>query len=274
MNPHLKILLLLVQGFLIWLFFLSPALGAGYTEVFHSGKIDWSKWVAGAVGTTVLPANKAKSEKARAAASEEAVQSAKGNLFDLVGKIKVDSVTTVKDLITQSEALGQKIRDLVQQVSPRKVRFSGNGRVEATVSIAMSGPLAELVLPDAICAIDSVQSNVTNQNSQKESFTGLVVECAGIRVRPAIFPSIFDEDGQLVYGSPYIHREHAVRRGVISAAEKDERVAPRPLIVRGIRAAASGSSDIVISNSDAARVRGSAYHLKWLQSCRIVIVLE
>ena len=280
MNPRLKILLLFVQGFLIWLFFLSPASGAGYTEVFHSGKIDWSKWVAEAVGTTVLPANKAKSEKAKTAASEEAVQSAKGNLFDLVGKIKVDSVTTVKDLITQSEALGKKIQDLVQQVSPRKVRFSGNGRVEATVSIAMSGPLSELVLPDAICAIDSVQSSVTSQNSPKDSFTGLVVECAGIRVRPAIFPSIFDEDGQLVYGSPYIHREHAVKKGVaayirdISAAEKDERVAPRPLIVKGIRAAASGSSDIVISNSDAARVRGSAYHLKWLQSCRIVIVLE
>jgi hypothetical protein len=280
MNPRLKRALLIIQGFLVWLLFLSPALGAGYTEVFHSGKIDWSKWVAEAVGTKVMPSKEAKSEKAKAAAAEEAVQSAKGNLFDLVGKIKVDSTTTVKDLMVQSEPLSKKIQDLVQKVVPKRVRFSNDGRVEATVSIAMSGALSELVLPDAICAIDSVQPGIPNPNSQKESFTGLVVECAGIRVRPAIFPSIFDEDGQLVYGSPYIHREHAVKRGVaaytrdISAAEKDERVAPRPLIVKGIRAAASGPSDIVISNSDAARVRGSAYHLKWLQSCRIMIVLE
>lgn len=280
MNPRLKRLFLVVQVIFVWLFFLSPALGAGYSEVFHSGKIDWFRWVAEAVGTTILHSKDSKSEKARAEASEEAVKAAKVNLFDLVGKIKVDSTTTVKDLMAQSEGLSKKIRDLVQKVVPRKVRVSNDGRVEATVSIAMSGALSELVLPDAICNIDSVQSNIPNNNSQKDSFTGLVVECAGIRIRPAVFPTIFDEDGQLVYGSPYIHRQHAVKRGVAaytrdaSAAEKDERVAPRPLIVKGIRAAPSGPSDIVISNSDAARVRGSAHHLKWLQSCRIVIVLE
>ncbi|RJR38405.1 MAG: hypothetical protein C4576_22345 [Desulfobacteraceae bacterium] len=278
MNPRLKMMFLAAQCFFLILF-LSPALGAGYTEVFHSGKIDWFKWVAEAVGTTVVPSGKMKSEKARTAASEEAVKSAKSNLFDLVGKIKVDSVTTVKDLMTQSEPLRKKIQELVQDVSPKKVRFGKDGRVEALVSMPMYGDLSELVLPNAIRAIDSVQPNVPSPNS-KDSFTGLIVECTGIRVRPSIFPSIFDEDGQLVFGSPYIHREHAIKRGVaaytrdVSAAEKDERVSPRPLIVKGIRAAASGASDIVISNSDAAKVRANASHLKLLQNCRIMIVLE
>jgi hypothetical protein len=280
MKPGSKRAFLVTTLFLIYFFPLSPVLAASYTEVFHSGKIDWSKWCAESVGTTVLSSKDEKSEKAKAAASEEALNSARANLFDLIGRIKVDSSTTVKDLLLQSEPLRNKVRDLVERVPPKKVRFSKDGRVEATVSMAMAGPLSELVLPDSICAIDSVQPNVPNNNSKKESYTGLVVECTGIRIRPAMFPSVFDEDGQLVYGSPYIHREHAVKKGVaaytrdVAAAERDERVAPRPLIVKGIRAAASGPSDIVISNSDAARVRGSAYHLKWLKGCRIMIVLE
>jgi hypothetical protein len=280
MNPGYRRVFLGMVGFLISLIYISPVLGAGYTEVFHSGKIDWSRWSAEAVGTTVIPASKAKSEKAKAAAAEEAVKSARANLFDLVGRIKVDSSTTVKDLLSQSESLRNEVRGLVEKVVPKKVRFSKTGRVEATVILPIAGPLSELVLPNSIRAIDSVQANGPLPNAQKESFTGLVVECSGIRVRPAMFPSLFDEDGRLVYGSPYIHREHAVKKGVAvytkdrAGAEKDERVTPRPLIVKGIRAAASGPSDIVISNSDAGRVRGSASHLKWLQNCRIIIVLE
>lgn len=280
MNPVRKGVFLIIAAFLTWLLPLSPVLGAGYTEVFHSGKIDWFKWSAESVGTTVLSRKSGKSEKAKAATGEEAVKAARENLFDLVGRIKVDSSTTIKDLLSQSEPLRNRVRELVEKVPAKRVRFSKTGRVEATISISMAGPLSDLVLPDGIRAIDSVQSNPPQSAPPKETFTGLVIECTGIRIRPAMFPSVFDEDGQLVYGSPYIHRDHAVKRGVAAytrdatEAERDERVASRPLVVKGIRPAASGPSDIVISNSDAAKVRGSASHLKWLQDCRIMIVLE
>ncbi len=280
MHSGPKSALVIAAGFVMVLLSLSPVLSAGYTEVFHSGKIDWSRWSAEAVGTTVLSARNIHSEKAKAAAAEDAVKSARANLFDLVGRIKVHSSTTVKDLMLQSDQLRNRMKDLVEKVPPRRVRFGKGGRVEATVSMSMTGAFSELVLPDSIRAIDSVQQSASTRNSQKETFTGLVVECTGIRISPAMFLSIIDEDGQLVYGSPYIHRDHAVKRGIAvysrdaAAAQKDERVAPRPLVVRGIRAAPTGASDIVISNSDAGRVRGSAYHLKWLQSCRMIVVLE
>lgn len=268
------------MGGFISFFFFSPALGAGYTEVFHTGKIDWATGAAEATGTTILLPKDAKSEKARAASAEEALKSARANLFDLVGRIKVDSLTRIKDLLQESEPLQARIRDLVEKVPAQKVRFSSNGRVETTLTMLIPGPLAELVLPQSICPIDSVQSKNSNHNSEKELYTGLVVVCLGIRIGPAMFPTIFDEDGQLVYGAPFIHRAHAVKRGVaaysrdIAAGERDERVAPRPLIVKAIKAAASGPSDIVISNSDAAKVRGSAHNLKLLQTCRVIIIME
>lgn len=271
----------LLLSLVLLLFFFTPAWGAGYTEVFHSGRIDWSKGLAEAVGTTVISPRKSKSEKARSAAAEEAVKSARANLLDLVGRIKVDSTTTVKDLIQQSEPLGNKVRDLVAKVAPKKVRFSKNGRVEAIVSISMNGPLSEMILPQSISAIDSVQSaKAANQNSDKEAFTGVLVDCSGIKLRPALFPTIVDEEGQLVYGSPHIQREQAVKKGVAvytrnaDGGEKEERVGPRPLVLRGIRAAKTGPSDIVVSNTDAGKVKSSANNLKLLQGCRVMIILQ
>lgn len=282
MRPFLDKKLLVTEGCLLALvlFLLSPAWGAGYTEVFHSGRIDWSKGSAEAVGTTVISARKKKTEKTRSAAAEEAVKSARANLYDLIGKIKIDSKTAVKDLIQQSEPLGNKIRELVANVAPKKVRFSSNGRVEATVTISVNGPLSDMLLPQSISTIDSVKAKNSNHNPEKDSFTGVVVDCSGLRLRPAMFPTIVDEDGQLVYGAPHIHREHAVNRGVavytrnVDAAEREERVGPRPLVLKGIRAAQSGPSDIVISNSDAGKVKSSAYNLKLLQGCRVMIILQ
>jgi hypothetical protein len=270
----------LLLSVVLFFFFLAPAWGAAYTEVFHTGKIDWSKGVAEAVGTAVISPQKSKSEKARSAAAEEAVKSARANLLDLVGRIKVDSRTTVKDLIQLSEPLGNKIQDLVAKVAPRRVRFRNKGRVEATVAISMNGPLSEMILPQSISAIDSVQSKAASQNSDKEAFTGVLVDCSGIKIRPALFPTIVDEEGQLVYGSPHIHREYAVKKGVAAytrsadGGEREERVGPRPLVLRGIRAAKTGPSDIVVSNTDAGKAKSSANNIKLLQNCRVMIILE
>ena len=110
----------------------------------------------------------------------------------------------------------------------------------------------------------------------------MIVDCSGMRVRPAMVPKVYDEDGQLVYGPPFISREYAVKDGVAryvrdlasSKTEADGRVASRPLTVKGIRTSKTGSSDMVISNADAARVKASAGNLRSLQRCRVLIALD
>ncbi|MCP4693467.1 MAG: hypothetical protein GY859_35845, partial [Desulfobacterales bacterium] len=72
----------------------------------------------------------------------------------------------------------------------------------------------------------------------------------------------------------------AVRRGVsgyaadFEAARTSERTGPNPLIVKGLRAVAAGGVNIIISNADAAKIRGSSEHLSFLKKCRVVIVID
>ena len=93
-------------------------------------------------------------------------------------------------------------------------------------------------------------------------------------------PKIRDEKGQEVYGSAYVSREYAVQKGMsaytrdLKAAKKNPRVIDNPLIVKGLRTMGSGKTDIVITNSDASRLRSDPKHLFFLKKCRVVIVAD
>ncbi|MBN1101774.1 MAG: hypothetical protein JXL84_00015 [Deltaproteobacteria bacterium] len=253
-----------------------------YTEVFHSGKVDWWKGTAEAVGVAAPPKRAAKADRQQGKLAAEAEKAARRNLVDLLGKIKVDSGTSVAQLFARSEALKKEVQLLAQKTPVQRIRNRRDGSVEATIRMNLSGPLSDLLLPKDIQRINPVLQPKKPAEKVEKAFTGLIVECSGIRVRPAMVPKIYDEDGQMVFGPPFISREYALMEGVAryvrdfasGKAEANGRVAPRPLKVKGIRTSKTGSSDIVIGNADAARVKASAGNLRVLQRCRLLIVLE
>ena len=110
--------------------------------------------------------------------------------------------------------------------------------------------------------------------------TGLVLDGRGLEGRPSMSPRILDENGREVYGTAYVSREFAVQRGVagfsrdLGAAQTSRRVAPQPLTVKGLRVEGIGASNFIISNADAAEIRGASDNLLFMKECRVVIVLD
>jgi hypothetical protein len=111
-------------------------------------------------------------------------------------------------------------------------------------------------------------------------YTGLVVDARGLGARPAMAPRIVSEAGQEIYGSAVVDRAWAVKEGMagyskdLSAAQANERVADRPLTVRGLKSDGPNRSDIVIANPDAQVLLGAAQHLSFLEKARVVIVVD
>jgi len=106
------------------------------------------------------------------------------------------------------------------------------------------------------------------------------VDTRGFQVKPAMSPKVVDEDGNEVYGSSYVSRDYAINQGMagyakdLASAQTNDRVTNNPLTVKGIKTADTGDSDIVISNADAASIKGSADNLTFLQKCRVMVVLD
>jgi hypothetical protein len=57
----------------------------------------------------------------------------------------------------------------------------------------------------------------------------------------------------------------------MDAAARHPRVADKPLVLKGLR---TSGTDIVVSNTDAARLRSAFENLAFLRQCRVVIVLD
>ena len=112
-------------------------------------------------------------------------------------------------------------------------------------------------------------------------FTGLIIDAKGLGIKPAMAPKVFDEAGNEVYGTMYVSRDFAVKYGmagyaksVEDASKNKDRVGKTPENVKAIKASGANKCDVVISSGDANAVRSSAKNLKFLQECRVIIVVD
>jgi hypothetical protein len=264
---------------LIFLLWAGSAFGQNYIQAFETGEIDWSNGIVEAVGIGRAPAESDNPAQSRAIAKSRAETSARSHLYDLIGKLQVDSEHNIKALIERQEVTVEALRESLSRCRVVDMAYLEGGSVKATVAFGLNGAFADLVLPKDIKVIEPVLQPERPEKAS-DAPSGLVVHCDGFPVEPAMAPSIVDEEEQVVYGSAYASRDHAVEWGMVSygnnfdAVQNNPRVAPRPLRVKGIRTTKTGPCDIVISNADAAKIRGSASNLMVMQRCRVIIVLE
>lgn len=108
--------------------------------------------------------------------------------------------------------------------------------------------------------------------------TGIVIDGRGLGLRPALLPRIVDGQGQEIYVGQVVTRTNAVEQGVagyakdVSAAANNFRVTDNPAVIRGLKAAGTARTDIVLSQADAVMLRDLGKKGDFLQNCRVIIV--
>lgn len=262
--------------------FLSPSnlFAENYVEVAENGKIDWSNGIVEAVGVGAPPKNPINLAQARAMAKKAAIIAARQNLLETVMSVRIDSKMLIQNFVTRSDLIHTEFQRFIQHPQVVDISYLPNGQVKATVAIKLTGPFADMLLPKSIRDIHSVKQPKMPSKEEAKAHTGIVLDCRGLKIRPAIVPRIVDEDGNEVYGGKYVNRKFAVQKSMggyvrgLKAAQANPRVANSPLTVKAIRPAKSGPSDIVISNSDADAIREDPRNLRILQECRVMIVLD
>ncbi len=285
---------------LLFILFANPVLAMGddipeFFEKNHTGVINWSGGLISANGKAAPSAKEDREPGRHQEMLDAAIAMARANLGATAESIRIYADKTVGDLAEESDAVSAKIRDMVNETPIFHQEYLSDGTVEVTIRMSLYGGFAQLVLPPEIKQVEPIKSVAAPPVSSPpktgtprnridaptpDPFTGLVVDARGLGAIPAMYPMILDENGQEVYGSAFVSREFAVQRGVsgyavdFEAARTAGRVKDNPLVVKGLRAVAAGGVNIVISNADAGRIRGSSEHLSFLKKCRVVIVID
>jgi hypothetical protein len=271
---------------------LIPAAGFGENrqaliEQMASGSINWSTATILSKGIGVPPQKSYGKPQARPLALRAARLDAMRNILEALQGVRIDSTTVVRNFATESDVILAKVEGMVKGAKVVHQEYMSDGTVEVTVEMSLLGGFSQLVLPSEIKQVEAVlpvqgakTSKTAASTPTPSPFTGLVVDARGLKVKPAMAPKILDENGKEVYGSAYVSREYAVQIGMsgytkdIKEANLNARVTNNPLAVKGLRADGPGSSNIVISNLDASRIRSTSENLSFLKKCRVLIVLD
>jgi hypothetical protein len=235
------------------------------------GNVDWSSRFI--IATGIGAPNPDLPEAAgRPAALRAAQQIALRNALETVKGIYLNSNTTVKNFMVESDIITSNVSGFVKGFEQEgRPKYMNDGSVEITMKIPLDGigGLTDMLYGKTLS--DSPSVKFEGKAGAKETvFSGLIINCIGLKVKPALSPRVLDESGKEVYGSAYVKKEWAVKYGVvgyskdIAEAAKLDRVGKTPGQIKAIKTIGDNGTDIVISDTDANAVRGAAKNLKFL----------
>jgi len=208
---------------------------------------------------------------------------AESNLLVTLDAIRIDADAHVADRVKRNTAFRDGLAALARNVPVTHQAYLSDGTVEVELTMNFVGGFNQYVLPEEIRQVDSVttvNSAGRQHKNQGDAFTGLIIDATGIGAMPSLVPVVVDEKEEVVYGPEFVSREFAVSRGMIgfsttlALARDEKRVGNRPLVIRSIRTRRTGGVDLVISSTDAAKLRSSVQHLDFLKQCRVCIVID
>jgi hypothetical protein len=252
-------------------------------QIPNAGTIDWQDQMLQSTGIGA-PNPKVPLAAQRAGALEAAKRVALRNLLETVKGMYINSETTVENAMMVSDVINTRVEGIVRNFTVVDTRYMSTGDVEVDVKVPLSGVLADALLPSPWSTMSPGQGypgfQASGLSPQSAVYTGLIIDAKGVGVRPAMAPKILDQQGNEVYGTGYVSRDYAVQIGVvgyekdINRARTNERVTNNPLVVKGLKASGTNSTDIVISNADAQKILAAAQNLNFMEQCKVMVILD
>lgn len=268
-NMAVVVCLLLLFPMLLWAQY--------YQQSATGGVVDWTNQVVREVGIGSPNPNMPIAAQ-RAGAIEAAKRVALRNLLERVQGMYITSEVTVEQYVVTNDVIRTQIEGTIKNFRVVDTRYKSDGSVEVEVEVPLSG-LFEALLPGQIPEGVTPGQQTPGQPGNM-IYTGLIVDARGLGLRPALAPKILDENSQEVYGTGRVSRDYALQIGVVGyeksldRARANERVTNNPLVVKGISAAGTHKTDVVISNRDAEQIRASGQNLNFLQQCKVMLILD
>ncbi|PKL76682.1 MAG: hypothetical protein CVV27_09005 [Candidatus Melainabacteria bacterium HGW-Melainabacteria-1] len=260
-----------------------------------NGQIDWTNGQIMVTGSGAAPSKGSMSTgQKRLMAQRAAVADAYRQLAELVNGVNVDAETVVRDFVTESDVVRTRVSALIKGAQVGKPRYLSDGTVEIDVTLGVFGKnsLASVIVPPALEKHDvqlrptpepqiSIPSATPETPLPAGSYTGVIVDCRGTGVKPAMSPRIVDANGQELYiGQRPIDPDMVVNIGIVgyvdsdSKARANSRVGSNPLMLKAVKAGGRFKTDAVISNDKGAQMLQADSRSDFLSRSKVLFIVD
>lgn len=230
------------------------------------GLLDWTENYIEATGMAVAPEG-SKGAQAKALARRGATVDLQRNLLEFLIGVQVDARTTMNDFMAD-DRVRSEVHGTIKNIELLDGKWDGE-------SYTISGRIKMAKL--RVIIAPSLEIKAVNEPAPKTGgkYTGLIIDARHLPLVPSMTFSVFDGSGRAVYGIDFVDQSHFLQSGLcayynnINYAKGEVHVASNPIVARAT-GLSSGNVDIVISNADAAKVRGSSYNFR--KECKVIVV--
>ena len=149
----------------------------------------------------------------------------------------------------------------------------------AVILLATSAPaFAEVISAEASATIKNVvQKSVDEYASAAQgNYTGLIVDCRGLRLKTAMSPVIKNVNGSKIYGPKNLDPDKIVAMGMVDYVNNPANIAragSNPLVVKAIRLD-DFNSNPVVSLVDSNKILIENHATKFLQDLKVVFLYD
>ena len=162
-----------------------------------------------------------------------------------------------------------------------EMEYLEENQIAVALAVKMSGLAEILVDAEGYLKENMTQPAYLKTRSvvpKSERVSGIVIDARNVYHIPAMVPKIFNEDYNLVYGPRHYTRSRSVNRGPIGYAHSLDdsnvmrRVGKTPIMIE----VKSSSDDInlMVSNTDAERIRNADKKFGLLSDCKVLVLLQ
>lgn len=243
-----------------------------------SGRVDWQSRVVRAKGIG-MPSDKGGRAGQLLVARADALR----KILETVEGMTLTSETTAQDYMLESDRIRTEVRGICRNF--REVGdpvYLSDGSLELTVEMLVGPELSSVLLGDrAFQDGTPVPIQYSDLDPATSIYTGLVVDCSGLGLRPAMAPRILSDSGEEIFGRAWVDRDWALKNGMVGyvktvdqARQNQDRVGSRPLLVKATAVKGSQKADMVISDRDGKVLHALSENLKFLSECRVLVVVD
>ena len=240
------------------------------------GSVNWEKGANADIeawGVGLPPANMP-AARGRALARRAAVVDAYRQLAEIAQGVQVDSETTMRDLAIDSDVVNTKISALVKGARIVEEKPEEDGSYTVKMSIPLYGvtsvaavAIPEVhkdILPETAPEISESYVPTPEVKAEAASYTGVIVDAAGLGLEGTFSPVIYDVNGRAIYGMRNVDKDFAISHGMVEysndlqVASAKSRAGDNPLVVKAVSVRGGGNSanpvNVVVSVEDGDKI--------------------
>ena len=254
--------------------------------------IDWEKGVVRATGLAAGNSKTKNKGLQRAQAKRAARMDAERNLAEAVEGVQVDSESTMKDLMLESDIVRTRVSATIKGMSEINSRYYEDGTAEVTLEMPLFGAKNSVAratfapveneprvpFPQPTNTSIKVDVNTTVGGVVGNRYTGLVVDCSGMGLESVMSPVIKNNNNQPIYGYKNLDIDKVIEYGMASYAESAndstsrERAGNNPLVVKAVNVDGIIKGNPVVSVADSDKILIANQSDEFLDNCAVVFV--